>query len=189
MERINGYIKLHRSIREWGWYQDAVVSRVFVELLLRASYKESAYGRLKIKPGDVIVGRKALAESLGLSEQQVRTALEKLQQTGEIKMRATNTFSVVTLVNWAKYQSEDGESNQQITNKQPTDNQQPTNEQPHFKNEKNVKEGKEYTRAQAKKKTYQKPAIFGAGNYDYDEIRRRARENIRKKIGVYDETA
>lgn len=130
---LNGYIKLHRKLREWGWYSDSVVKDVFIELLLTATYIESSYKGHELKPGQVVVGRKKLADTLGFSEQQIRTALKKLQSTGEISVFSTNKFSIVTIKNWVFYQVQDEESNQQSTNNQPTNNQQSTNNQPHLK--------------------------------------------------------
>lgn len=128
---------------EWGWYKDLVTKAVFLHLLMVASFKESEYLGHKIKPGQAVIGRKALAEQLGISEQQVRTALKHLQQTGEITIKSTNKFSVVTIVNWASYQLEEAE----LTNNQPATNQQLTNNQPHLKNVKNVKNNTAFGKA------------------------------------------
>jgi hypothetical protein len=62
-----------------------------------------------------------------------------LESTGEITLKSTNRFTIATVENWDFYQCCDEDSNQQITNKQPTSNQQATNKQPHLKNVKNVK--------------------------------------------------
>jgi hypothetical protein len=76
---------------------------------------------------------------LGLSEQQVRTALTKLKSTGEITSIATNKYTLVTIENWASYQSPDNlatsKTTSDSTNEQPTDNQQITTN----KNVKNVR--------------------------------------------------
>lgn len=140
-ESTNGYIKLHRKLRQWGWYSDCVVKDVFLHLLIIATWREGKYRGYELHPGDAIIGRRALAQELGFSEQQVRTALKKLESTGEIRLNSTSRFTLVTVVNWAFYQGEDEESNQRATNKQPTDNQQITNEQPHLKKVRK-KEGK-----------------------------------------------
>ncbi len=123
---MNGYIKIHRKLTEWGWYDDPFTKAVFLHLLLTANWKESTYHGVKLNPGDTVIGRKKLAEELGMSEQNVRTALKKLEQTGEITKKSTNRFTVVTIENWALYQFDD----KTLTNNQPTTNQQLTNNQP-----------------------------------------------------------
>ena len=107
---FNGFIKLHRKLMHWEWYQDSVVKAVFLHLLLTASFKEGSWRGVKVHCGQAIVGSQRLASELGLSRQQVRTALKKLTATGEITTRATNKYTVVTITNWAVYQSEDGGS-------------------------------------------------------------------------------
>lgn len=138
----NGYIKLHRKMMEWGWYKDPNTKAVFLHLLLAASFRESTFQGEKLKPGQVIIGRKSLAETLGISEQSVRTSINRLKSTNEITTKSTNRYTVVTITNWAKYQMpEENQPTEQPT-VQPTTNQQLTNNQPHLKNVKNVKNEK-----------------------------------------------
>ena len=120
---LNGFIKLHRKLIEWGWYSDCVVKDVFLHILMTAAFKEGYYLGFKIEPGQAIIGRKKMASDLGFSEQQVRTALKKLESTGEISINSTNRFSIVTVANWETYQL----CPETSTNNQPTINQQITN--------------------------------------------------------------
>ena len=140
---MNGFIKLHRKILEWGWYDDPNTKIVFLHLLLTANYSDSCYKGIDLKPGQTVTGRKSLSEALGISEQEVRTALNHLKSTNEITIKSTNKFSVVTIVNWESYQCVAEESTNEVTdnltNNQPTTNQQLTNNQPHYKNNKNNK--------------------------------------------------
>lgn len=147
MSNLSGFVKLHRKMIEWGWYSDCVVKDVFLHILMVAAFKPGQYRGYDIQPGQAVIGRKKMAEELGFSEQQVRTALKKLESTGEISLFSTNRFTIATVVNWVFYQCGDDDDNQQITNNQPTDNQQITNNQPHLKNvknDKNVKNVKKY---------------------------------------------
>ena len=57
---MDGYIKLDRKIRDWGWYNDAATKSVFIELLLRANWKEGEHKGYKLKPGQAICGRKEM---------------------------------------------------------------------------------------------------------------------------------
>ena len=123
---LNGFVKLHRRFLEWGWYDDPVVPRVFLDLLLNATHHETSWHGEDLKPGQLVTSRKSLAGRLNLSEQQVKTALKKLEKTGEISKKVTNRYSLITIEKWTDYQLGDEDSNQQITNKQPTSNQQAT---------------------------------------------------------------
>ena len=107
--KLNGFVKIHRQMVEWGWYDDPNTKALFLHLLLTATYKDAEYRGYKLKPGDVVVGFNALSKQLGMSVKQVRTAMAHLEQTGEITRKATNKFSVVTIANWELYQLEDDE--------------------------------------------------------------------------------
>lgn len=143
-ETESGWIKLNKKILKWGWYSDANVKITFLHLLLIATYEDCEYLGIKLKRGQAIIGSEKTAEQIGITRQQLRTALKKLEKFGEISKKSTNKFTIVTVENYNKYQSVNGSGNQRITNEQPTSNQRITNEQPHlrnkeYKNNKNIR--------------------------------------------------
>ena len=95
----NGWVKIHRKIVDWEWYSDEKTFRVFFHLMLIANREERKYRGQVIGKGEVVSGRVALAETLGISEQSVRTALEHLKSTNEITIRTNRHFSVIKLNN------------------------------------------------------------------------------------------
>lgn len=130
MSNLNGFVKLHRKMVEWGWYSDCVTKDTFIHILMVARYEPGQFMGYELKAGQAVIGRKKMAAELGFSEQQIRTALKKLESTGEITLFSTNKFTIATVENWEFYQCDKKDSNQRITNNQPTNNQQITNEQP-----------------------------------------------------------
>ena len=130
-----GFIKLHRKIVEWEWYDNTNVVRVFIHLLLSANHEKNQWHGIDIGVGEVITGRESLAKTLGLSQQSIRTALDKLKSTNEITIKSTNKYSIIKLNNWSSYQ---GQSTSKTINKQPTTNQQSTTLK-EVKNEKNIR--------------------------------------------------
>jgi hypothetical protein len=142
---VAGYIKLYRSILSWEWFDDANTLKMFVYLLLNARHDEGRWQGKEIHAGQLITGRTALAKNLKMSVQTVRTCLERLKSTSEITIHPTNKYSIITVVNWEKFQSYDDETNQQsnqpanqrVTSNQPATNQQLTTN----KKGKNVKNG------------------------------------------------
>lgn len=143
-ETENGWIKLNKRILKWGWYSDANVKITFLHLLLIATYEDCEYLGIKLKRGQAIIGSEKTAEHIGITRQQLRTALKKLEKFGEISKKSTNKFTIITVENYNKYQSVNRSGNQRITNEQPTSNQRITNEQPHlrnkeYKNNKNIR--------------------------------------------------
>ena len=118
---MEGWIKLHRQILDWEWYNDINVKVLFLHLLLTANYEDKKWQGTIIKRGQLVTSRQHLAEQTGLSEQQVRTAIDKLKSTNNITTKSTNKYTTITIENYELYQSYD----EYITNKQPAT--QPTN--------------------------------------------------------------
>jgi hypothetical protein len=106
MER--GYVKLWRKTLDSGILQHPTAWQVFGYLLLMANSKPHrriiAGVMTEAKPGEVITGRERLAEELGLSVQQIRTALNLLKKLEIVTIKSTNKYSVISLVNWDRYQ-------------------------------------------------------------------------------------
>lgn len=127
---MEGWISLYRKFTEWEWYTDANTMRVFLHLLLKANHKDGNWQGKTIKRGQVVTGRKSLSNELKISEQAIRTSLNKLKITNEITIETTNKFSIITIEKYDVYQDSQKENNQQkdqqATNEQPTSNQQLT---------------------------------------------------------------
>lgn len=135
----NGFIKLHRKLLSWEWYKENAVKSVFLHCLLKASFKDFRFEGRAYKAGQLITSTAHLAEETGLTVQQVRTALKKLNKSGEILQNATNKYTVLTVMKWAFYQSVEYDVNKQITDKQETNNIKTTNGQQYIKNINNIK--------------------------------------------------
>lgn len=163
MKNDNGYIKIYRSMLDWEWYDDTNTKMVFLHLLLNANWKESKYHGFDVPKGGLVIGLESLAETLGISVQSTRTSLNHLKSTGEITIKSTNKFSIVTIANWEKFQGSDDEINKQI-NKQLTNNQQTTNKQLTTEEEYKNKRIKEYNKG--------KPKTIYEPDYDFDEMER-----------------
>lgn len=128
---MSGWIKLHRSMTEWGWFTDVNTAHLFIYLLLKANHKDGHFKGVLVRRGQLVIGRKKLSENTGLTEQQVRTSLKRLKSTNEITINSTKRFSIVTILNYRKYQSEFELQQPSIQpSDQPTANQQLTNNQP-----------------------------------------------------------
>lgn len=119
-----GYIKLHRSILKWEWWQDRNTRSVFIYLLLMANWEDKNYKGIDIPKGSLLTSRNRLCSQLNMSDREIRTALEHLQLTEEIKIYPTNRYSIIKVVNWELYQITEPEA----TNERPT--KRPTNDQP-----------------------------------------------------------
>lgn len=119
------WIKLHRSLTEWEWFNKSEMVHIFIYLLLKASYEDKLWQGKKIKRGQVITTRKAMSIDLGLSEQTIRTCLERLVASKEIKTKATNKYTLITICKYDSYQDKMEVSDNESTNTAPCE--QPSN--------------------------------------------------------------
>ncbi len=117
------FIKLYRSLTEWEWYKDTNTKSLFLHLLLTVEIKEKKFQGYTIPKGSRVCSYPKLAEETGLSVQSVRTAINHLKSTGELTVSKTPKFSIISMVNWGRYQGHQ-QGNQQSTNSQLTVNQQ-----------------------------------------------------------------
>lgn len=112
---MSGWIKLHRSLLEWEWYDDHNTKMLFIHCLLMANHKDRSYKGKLIKRGSFVTGFDVLASQLGLSVRQIRTAITKLESTGELTRTATSKGQTLTLIEYDKYQSQEPEATSTTT--------------------------------------------------------------------------
>ena len=147
---MDGWLKLYRSILDSAVFQDAEVFKVWIWLLCNVAFEQHdniCYGKvIHLKPGQIATGRKKIAQCTDLNENKVYRALTALKSLGNIEIKSTNKYSIITVVNWDKYQEENGKrtTNEQQTNsKTTTEEQQDNSKRTQHKNGKNVKNEKE----------------------------------------------
>lgn len=123
---MQGYIALHRKILESTVFQDDGLFKMWCYCLMRANHKPREVLHdgilVQLEAGQFITGRKVLASALNTTERKVRTRIVLLENMGNIVVKATKRYSVITIVNWGYYQTDRNET----TNRRPTDDQQTT---------------------------------------------------------------
>ncbi len=148
---MDGYVRLHRSILDWEWYQDDACLRLLIHLLMRVNWKPGRWRGIDVPPGTVITSLELLADSMGWSRSKLRHTMDKMKSSGDLVTRTTNHWTAVSLVNWAKYQNAGTDSGQPTANQQPTDGT--TNSRPMA----TIEEGKKERREEGKKDLAAKP--------------------------------
>lgn len=123
---MDGWLKLHRSIIDSAVFKDLEVLKIWIWLLCNASFDTHDtlfLGKvITIYPGQIVTGRKKIAQSTDLNESKVYRALMLLKSLGKIEIKSNNKFSVITIVKWAKYQGDLEIVNSKTTAKQQQDN-------------------------------------------------------------------
>ena len=140
---MDGWIKLHRKFLEWEWFDTDNMVKLFIYLLLSANHTPQKWRGETIGRGQILTGRQRLSEKLRISERNIRTCLSRLEKTGELTIKTTSKYSIITLCNYDTYQTEklltDQQSDQQPTSNRPATDQQPTTNK-NDKKEKKIKE-------------------------------------------------
>lgn len=143
---MDGWIKLHRKISSSAVFTDPDLFRLWVLCLTKATHKGTTIvldrQQVTLSPGEFVTGRKSLTDEYneGLKprhrkkELAIWRDLKFLEECGNVNIKSTNKYSVISIKKWHEYQ----ETEQQLNNNRTTDEQQ-LNTNKNVKNEKNVK--------------------------------------------------
>ena len=116
-----GWIKLHRIAMDGPIWQNKNMWRVFSWCLMRASHKKHVQmvglTKVELGPGQFIFGRDAAGRETGLPPSTVWGCMQWLKSNNTIDIKSDNKKSIVTLVNWAFYQSCEDESDSKANGK------------------------------------------------------------------------
>lgn len=115
-----GWIKIHRRLMAWEWWDEPVMVKAFLAILMLCNPEDYKWHGQEMKAGSFVTSRLKLAEILRLTENQMRTVLSRLTATGEITVTTNNHWSIVTVTKWQEYQPN--------TDKSPTNHQLQTTE-------------------------------------------------------------
>lgn len=145
----NGFIKLHRSFRDWQHYGELSVMVVFIDLLLSVNHKDGWWRGHKCERGATFASIRTIAYSTKLTEKTVHKALKTLELTGEIKRIRIDQKNTKTII--LKYNDYQDNSLISVVNSNTQSNTQTTT-QSTTKQER--KEREEYQHRQEDKKTH-----------------------------------
>lgn len=113
-----GYVAIPRGLTDWEWYTEPNTARLFIHLLLTANWQEKRWQGITIKPGQLVTSQSQLAKQLGLSVQEVRTALKHLVLTEWLTVKTGPKYSIVTIENYDLLVDSNRVSNRQLTGDQ-----------------------------------------------------------------------
>lgn len=104
---MSGWIKLHRSLLDWEWYDDANATRLLIHLLVSVNYERKQWHGITVEPGTIITSFEKLSKKTGLTVKQVRLSMKKLESSGETTSKRADKGQAITLVKWDKLQSDE----------------------------------------------------------------------------------
>lgn len=135
-----GYVAVCRSIKHHPLLRDnAAYLGLWTWMLAEAAWRPTTVYRGKsgtpvhLEPGQLVLS--ASTGVLGMSEQTLRTALNRMQRAGMISVESQRTTGrKITIVKWLEYQEKDDQptddqrTTQRTTNGRPTDDQRTAQE-------------------------------------------------------------
>ncbi|MEF2782785.1 MAG: DnaD domain protein [Clostridium sp.] len=139
-----GYIKLYRQIQDTSIWADSNKLKLWLLCLLKATHdgRTQIVGNqtINLEPGQFITGRNDIADDFNRGAKRCcsvdgQTLFRWLKLFENLKMlniKSTNKYTIVTLLNWDKYQS-----NEQQMNIKRTSNEHQMNTNKNEKNDKN----------------------------------------------------
>jgi hypothetical protein len=123
---MSGWIKLHRKFLDWEWFNKSEAVHLFLYMLIKANHKDAKWQGNDVKRGQFISSLGNISNATGISIQQIRTILKKLEKTNEIELKSTSQFTIVTICKYDCYQDENETTNKPLTNNQQAINKQST---------------------------------------------------------------
>lgn len=150
-KNLGTYVYMFRKMTNWRWYDNPNAKVVFLHCLLTANWKGKEWHDIWIPRGSLVTSYQNLATMLGLTKQQVRTAIDKLcsGSSPELNRKITRKRLLLSVCNFDTYNPKKINNNTMITAKEHDDNSKitPTKEYKEDKNKEkiNKKENENYT--------------------------------------------
>lgn len=101
---MEGWVKLHRKMVNWEWYQDTNTFKLFCHFLLIANVADKKWKGIIIKRGQFVRTLANLAVETGLTVDEVRTSIKHLESTNEITRTKSGKNVVFSIVCFERYQ-------------------------------------------------------------------------------------
>jgi len=139
---MSGWVKLYRAlIKKPIWLNSTPEHKsILVTILLLANHEKSEWEwmgeKFSVVPGQFVTSLESIRKKTGkgISTQNVRSCLKRLQKLQFATDKATKAGRLITIINWDSYQPEEKKAtkiatdDQQRTNKGPTPNKNDKNE-------------------------------------------------------------
>lgn len=134
------FVKLDRNLLKWRWFQHPKTLVVWLWLIMKANVEDHDFEKETIHRGEVATSRKRISADTGLTEREVRTALDHLKSTGEVSVRIRPKYQVISIPEYGKYQDV---PSGRASGKSPARVRQASGKSPQYKNVRSKEEKNE----------------------------------------------
>ena len=105
----NGFIYLWRKLRDSPIYSNSKAVHIWVECLMRASYKGRKFykgrDKVELEPGQFIMGYQEFGDSINIPASTVHFWLKEFAEEGMVERKSNAKGTIVTIKNWDDYQN------------------------------------------------------------------------------------
>ena len=128
MTTNSGWIKIHRKIKEKGYYNKSEYVHLWVHLLLEANREDKEFlwnGKIqKINSGQLLTGLNEISKKTGINRSTVDRILKLFENETQIEQQITTKFRLITIKNWSEYQKVETQNETQVRHRRDTDETQ-----------------------------------------------------------------
>lgn len=116
----NGWIKLYRKLLQSPIFENEKALKVWVWCLCKATHveREQLVGKqlVHLEKGQFITGREKASKELKMNGRTIYDYFMLLENLSMIHIKSNNKFSIISIVNWEEYQTEEIKSNINFNN-------------------------------------------------------------------------
>lgn len=130
---MEGWIKIYRKMIDWELFKDAESVQLFLACILLANTEDKDWKGISIKRGQFVTSLSKLCEITGQTMRQIRTRLGDNQKCGNLTIKTTNKYSIITICNYDSYQhkrqTNDKQNDKQTTRRATTTKEERINKE------------------------------------------------------------
>lgn len=102
------WIKVYDKLLDWEWWDNALMVKLWIYILLSANSKRKKWKGSVIERGQFVTSQLYLAEMLDCSPRYVYKMLKRMVASGNITYIGTNKNTIITVCNYDSYQEKNG---------------------------------------------------------------------------------
>lgn len=102
------WIKVYDKLLDWEWWDNALMVKLWIYILLSANSKRKKWKGSVIERGQFVTSQLYLAEMLDCSPRYVYKMLKRMVASGNITYIGTNKNTIITVCNYDRYQEKVG---------------------------------------------------------------------------------
>lgn len=118
---MKGWVKLHRKIWANPRSRDPEWVAVWLYLLVHAAYEPTdglfKGKRIILEPGQLVTSQRELATETGVNLSKVNRVIKLLESETQLKQETSNVNSLISILNWEKYQGGETQSETPVKHK------------------------------------------------------------------------